>query len=307
MQESNTEMKGIIFDIQKFSVHDGPGIRTTVFLKGCPLRCSWCANPESQDYSFTLMVREVNCKSCGACVKVCPQSAIFFTDAGVRKIDWNKCDSCLVCVESCIYHSLNRCGWHVSVEEVLEEVIQDKPFYENSGGGVTISGGEPLSQPIFLLDLLTECNKNGLHTAIETTGHAPWMVIEKILPHVDLILFDIKHMDPEKHQDTTGVKNNLILENLKKIAKIHDNIWLRVPLISGFNDSEDHIRKVATLGKEIGAKKISLLPYHEGGKNKCEQIGKSYLFSSNVAPDENKIARLKTIIKEIGLEVSIGN
>lgn len=304
--EINNKKKGLIFDIQRFCVHDGPGIRTTVFMKGCPLKCLWCSNPESQDFSINLIVRDINCKGCGACVNVCPQGAIFLNENLSRKIDWKKCDSCLLCVDSCLYHSLNRCGRYITIEEALDEILQDLLFYKNSDGGVTISGGEPLSQSRFVRNLLAECKKEGLNTALETTGHGTWIEMEKVLHFVDLVLFDIKHLDPIKHQKMTGLKNNLILENLKKTAK-RNKIWIRIPLISGFNDSESHIKKIAMLGKEIGTKKISLLPYHEGGKIKCEQLGRVYGFPVGKAPDEKHTYQLKKIIKDIGLKVSIGN
>ncbi|MFX1376017.1 MAG: glycyl-radical enzyme activating protein [Promethearchaeota archaeon] len=304
--EADNEKKGLIFNIQRFSVHDGPGIRTTVFMKGCPLQCLWCSNPESQDFSINLIVRDINCKVCGACVKACPQGAIFIAGKVSRKINWSKCNSCLLCVDSCLYHSLNRCGRYVTVREVLDEILQDTLFYKNSNGGVTVSGGEPLSQSRFVSDLLAECKKKGLHTALETTGHGAWREMEKVLRFVDLVLFDIKHLDPEKHQKMTGVKNSLILENLRKTAK-HNQVWLRVPLISGFNDSESHIKKIAILGKEIGTEKVSLLPYHEGGKTKCEQLGIPYAFPDGKAPDEKHINQLKKIFEDIGLAVSVGN
>ncbi|MFX1236101.1 MAG: glycyl-radical enzyme activating protein [Promethearchaeota archaeon] len=304
--EANNEKKGLIFNIQRFSVHDGPGIRTTVFTKGCPLECPWCSNPESQDFSINLMVRDLNCKGCGACVTACPQGAILMTEQGMRKIDWNRCDSCLFCVDSCRYHSLNRCGWYATVREVVDEVLQDAPFYENSDGGVTVSGGEPLLQSGFVSLLLAECKKKGLHTVLETTGYAPWREMEKVLRFVDLVLFDIKHLDSKKHQKATGVKNDLIIENLRKTAR-QNKVWMRIPLISGFNDSEIHIKQVVMLGKDIGAEKISLLPYHEGGKTKCEHMGKHYGFPEGNAPDDEHILKLKKIIEGIGLTVSVGN
>ncbi|OLS14602.1 MAG: glycyl-radical enzyme activating family protein [Promethearchaeota archaeon CR_4] len=296
---------GIIFNIQKFSVHDGPGIRTTVFMKGCPLQCLWCSNPESQDFSINLMVRDVNCKGCGACVEACPQAAITIAKKTGRKIDRKKCNSCLLCVDSCLYHSLNRCGRSVTVREVLDEVLQDKPFYKNSGGGVTVSGGEPLSQSHFVSDLLAECKREGLHTALETTGYGKWEAMEKVLRFVDLVLFDIKHLDSEIHQRMTGVKNNLILENLRRTAK-QNQVWLRIPLIAGFNDSEEHIKRIAGLAKEIHAQRISFLPYHEGGKSKCEQLGIPYGFPDGKTPDEKHIDNLKRIIEKAGVTVSVG-
>lgn len=304
--EAGDEKKGIIFNIQKFCVHDGPGIRTTVFMKGCPLRCIWCSNPESQDFTANLVVRDINCKGCGACIEACPRGAITVAKETGRIIDRDKCDSCLLCVERCIYHSLNRCGQSVTVRQILDEVLQDKLFYKNSGGGVTISGGEPLSQTAFVSDLLAECKKEGLHTALETTGHGKWKEMQEVLRFVDLVLFDIKHLDPEKHQSMTGVKNNLILDNVRRAAE-QTRVWLRVPLIAGFNDSEEHIKQIAVLGKEINTEKISLLPYHEGGKSKCGQLGVPYGFPNGKAPDEKQIDRLKSIIEKSGLTVSVSS
>jgi len=300
------EDKGLIFNIQKFSVHDGPGIRTTVFMKGCPLQCLWCSNPESQSFLPELLIRDINCKGCGACVDVCPREAISITKKTGRTIDRQKCDQCLLCVQSCLYGSLNRCGQYRTVKDVLDEVLQDKIFYKNSGGGVTISGGEPLSQSKFVRNLLAECKKEGLHTALETAGHGSWKEMEKVLSHVDLILFDIKHMDSNIHQKTTGIKNNILLENLQKAA-LTNNIWLRVPLIAGFNDSAEHIKKIAALGKEINVQKISLLPYHEGGRSKCQQLGIPYGFPDRKTPDEKQINKLKKIIEISGLAASVGN
>ncbi len=300
------EDKGLIFNIQKFSVHDGPGIRTTVFLKGCPLQCLWCSNPESQSFLPELLVRDINCKGCGACAAACPQKVISITKITGRIIDRQKCDQCLICVQSCLYGSLNQCGQYRSVKEVLDEVLQDKIFYKNSGGGVTISGGEPLSQGKFVGELLACCKTEGLHTTLETAGHGSWKEMEKVLSFVDLILFDIKHLDSDLHQKTTGIKNNILLENLHNAAATN-NIWLRVPLIAGFNDSAEHIKKIAALGKEIHAQKISLLPYHEGGKSKCQQLGTPYGFPDGKTPDETQIHKLKKIIEKAGLAVSVSS
>ncbi len=298
--------KGLIFNIQKFSVHDGPGIRTTVFLKGCPLDCAWCSNPESQSFAPELMTRDVNCRACGACMRACPQVAISLSKKNGRIIDRQKCDSCFVCVESCLYNSLLRCGTLMTVREVLDEVLQDRIFYNNSGGGVTLSGGEPLSQPEFSRALLQACKEEGLHTAIETAGYSPWNQMQSVIEFVDLVLFDIKHLDDEAHRKTTGASNDVILENLRKTAK-ESKLWLRVPLMAGFNDSEDHIRQITELGVEIGAEKISLLPYHEGGKAKSEQLGIGYTCPQGRAPSEKHLNKLRQVIEQAGLAVAIGN
>jgi len=208
-------------------------------------------------------------------------------------------------VDVCLYHSLNRCGRYLTVREILDEVIQDKLFYENSGGGVTISGGEPLSQSHFVSNLLAECKKEGLHAALETSGQGSWKEMERVLRFVDLVLFDIKHLDPDKHRKATGVKNRLILENLRRTASQRP-IWLRVPLIAGFNDSEEHFEEIAKIGREIGAQQISLLPYHEGGESKCEQLGRLYAFPDQKAPDEEHMRRLTKIIEKAGLIASVG-
>ncbi len=297
------EKKGLIFNIQRFSVHDGPGIRTTVFLKGCPLSCLWCANPESQLFFPNLMVREINCRGCGACLLACLAGAITLED-GKRRIDRDRCDHCLKCVDACLYQSLNACGKYVGREEVLEEVFKDSVFYKNSSGGVTVSGGEPLYQAEFTAALLAGCKKAGLHTALDTTGHAPWEAMEEVLRFTDLVLFDVKHLDPAAHRRGTGVDNRLILENLMKISG-RAVLWLRVPVIPGFNDSGDLIRDIADLGKRAGAEKISLLPYHEGGRSKCDQIGKAYRLPETNPPGEDLLNRLKGIVEEAGIRAAI--
>jgi len=298
--------RGLIFNIQRFSIHDGPGIRTTVFMKGCPLKCLWCSNPESQDFFPNLIVRNINCKACGSCVKACLEGAITLNDEEGRKIDWRKCNHCLLCVDSCLYHSLNVCGRYMDVQEVVDEVMKDDDFYRNSGGGMTVSGGEALWQSDFVAGLLEACKRRGLHTALDTSGFSSWEKMSRVLKFADLVLFDIKHLDPQKHKETTSVGNDLILENLNKTAKMK-SIWLRMPVIAGFNDSDEYIRQVAALGKRIHAEKISLLPYHEGGKSKSGQLGRIYNYSEAKAPDDEHLQRLKNLIAVEGINVSIGS
>jgi len=302
----NNGEKGLIFNIQRFSVHDGPGIRTTVFLKGCPLSCRWCSNPESQSFFPELTVRDILCKGCGACVEVCPQGAITISQEEGRRIDRGKCDRCFLCLESCQYQALSVCGKYMKASQILDEVLQDRLFYKNSNGGVTLSGGEVLSQSPFAVNVFKACKTEGLHTVLDTSGYGPWKEMKAVLPFVDLILFDLKNLNSDEHKRTTGVGNKIILENLHKVSRVTP-VWLRIPIISGFNDSVEQIKNMALLGKQIGAKKISLLPYHEGGKSKSEQIGRCYPLPEARPPDEEHIHNLKIIIEKEGLKATIGN
>jgi pyruvate formate lyase activating enzyme len=304
--ESIGEAAGLVFDIQRFSVQDGPGIRTTVFLKGCRLDCLWCSNPESKTLHSALLAREVKCRRCGSCAEACPEGAIALSEDQGRRIDWARCSQCLLCVDACKYGSLNACGRTMQVAEVVDEVVADRVFYETSNGGVTFSGGEPLLQSDFLRSLLLACKKERLHTALDTSGLAPWEEIEGLLKFVDLFLYDVKHLDPLEHRRTTGAGNELILENLRRVAKTTAT-WLRVPLIAGFNDSEQQIRGVAALAREVGAERVSLLPYHEGGKSKSGQIGEAYRFCEGRGPTEERIAALKKIAEREGMEISVGS
>ncbi len=295
---------GVVFNIQKFSTHDGPGIRTTVFLKGCPLTCLWCSNPESQYHSPQLMVRDLKCSGCGACLTTCPESAISFSEDKKRQIDWGRCTNCFSCVDACLYGALTAMGQHMTAQEVVEEVEKDRVFYENSGGGATISGGEALGQHAFLEELLLLLKKKEIHRTLDTTGHAPASVITKIIPLVDLVPVDLRHLESDRHNAGTGLGNELILKNLKTIAT-HVKTWIRIPLIAGYNDSIEHITKVAELGASLKIDKVSFLPYHEGGISKITQIGMKDTNYKATAPDDEHLDTLLGIMKKHHIKATV--
>lgn len=300
------EKTGTIFNIQRFSIHDGPGIRTTIFLKGCPLKCAWCANPESQDSMPQLLVRNVKCRNCGKCSSACKQGAITWSREEGRRINWRACNQCLECTKVCPFQSLNVAGYDASIAEIVAEVEKDRVFYKNSGGGATLSGGEPLAQMDFTISLAKSIKAAGIHLAIDTCGLVPTMHYDEILPFVDLILFDIKILDSQQHKRFTGSDNRVILENVRHLAG-NTRMWFRIPIISGFNDSEDQIRQVTVLAKEMRVEKISLLPYHEGGKLKSEQIGQIYSFTEGGKPDDSHLEHLIEVIQQIGVSAAIGH
>jgi pyruvate formate lyase activating enzyme len=295
---------GLIFNIQRFSIHDGPGIRTTVFMKGCPLRCRWCSNPESWHAHREIVTNDLRCTKCGKCQEVCPQTAIAVDKKG-RRIDRSRCDLCLKCAEVCPTGSIAISGAYMTINQVAEEVARDRLFYQNSGGGMTVSGGEPLSQWEFVSGLLGECRNRGIHTALDTSGYAPWEVLEKVLGHADLVLFDIKHMDAEQHRKGTGKSNRLILANARRTAS-KARTWVRVPLIPGYNDSEGHLEEVARFALEIGAEKVSLLPYHIWGKAKYARLGRRYTIEKTPLPSDEFIERCQGIVESHGAKATVG-
>ncbi len=300
--------KGIIFNIQRFSIHDGPGIRTAVFMKGCPLKCQWCSNPESQTRENQLMIRSSKCVGCGNCVGICPEEVISLEedDGGGVETNWEKCQQCLACVEACLYGARTVVGDSVTVDEVMKEVNSDSVFYKNSGGGVTVSGGEPLQQSAFVVELLKECKSQGIHTAVETSGFASKATMASVAEHTDLFLFDIKHLDLKQHILYTGVSNENILENIQVAAKTTET-WIRIPLISGVNDSPEHIRQVVFFARQLDIKKISLLPYHEGGLSKSNQLGENYLIPEAKPPSDHHLSILSDIVSNKGLEATVGH
>lgn len=309
------EKTGIIFDIQRWSLHDGPGIRTNVFLKGCPLNCIWCSNPESQAGYSEVAFFPDKCINALRCLENCPHSAISNSKKG--KIDYEVCKKrCYSvgegyqCTTGCHSQALKLIGEKLTVKEVLYEVLRDKGIYEQSGGGITVTGGEPLYQYEFLIKLLEESKKEGLHTTIETSGYSSFDVIEKILPFLDLMFVDIKLMDSKKHKQYTGVENKLILSNLKKInkyAKTHNlELIIRTPVIPTINDTKEEIFTIIQFIKnELSTVKVyQLLPYHRLGRGKYSDIGMEYELEDLEALSKNDLKPLLDMIKEQNLETS---
>lgn len=294
------QIKGKVFNIQKYSIHDGLGIRTNVFLKGCPLRCQWCSNPESQSLLSSILITESKCIGCGKCAQVCY--------AGVMKnrpINRKLCIRCGLCEKYCPTGAVTLAGHEMTLSEVMSEIKKDSVFYHTSDGGVTLSGGEPLVQWQFSTMLLEECKKNGISTAIETTGYAKWEHMRSVLQYTDMVLLDIKSMDSNKHRYFTGVSNENILENAVRMGEMKIPYIVRIPFISGVNSDEDNIRKTAVFAKKNHAKEIHLLPYHTLGEVKYKKLGMSYKFQGK-APDEKETQKAITIIKSMELPVSIG-
>ena len=295
-------MKGIVFNIQKFSIHDGPGVRTTVFLKGCPLRCKWCSNPESQLSRVQIMYHSDNCKHCRKCVGTCPVKAITEAEDGRIHIDFNKCTGCLTCVQGCPGRALTNEGEYKTIDEVVDVCMQDIDFYEESGGGVTISGGEGMMQPGFVEALILRLKENGIHTAIETTGCAGEEVFHRLVPLFDLLLFDVKHYDSEKHKTGTGADNELILKNLRWAQKMGLNILPRVPVIPTFNSELPDAEGMAKLLLDIGLTRVQLLPFHQMGERKYEFLNRDYELTGVTALHPEDLAEYQKVFLNHGID-----
>jgi pyruvate formate lyase activating enzyme len=304
LKGNQTGKEGIIFNIQRYSIHDGPGIRTTVFLKGCPLKCKWCSNPESINPFPELFLRKDQCDQCEKCIEVCAINAFFLENETIQ-INRAECNLCLKCIDICPSDVINKTGKKASVDDIVSEIMQDELFYINSGGGVTISGGEPLSQLEFTLNLLKEFKKKSLHTTLDTTGYAKLEEFEKILPYTDLFLFDIKHLNSEAHQKATGIPNEIILKNFKNCLEKGNKVWVRVPVIPNFNDSNRYINTLGNFLSEKPIEKVSLLKYHEWGRHKYKYLDRIYPLKSIAFISDEKIQALKNILESYGLEVTI--
>lgn len=268
--------KGIIFKIQKYSIHDGPGIRTAVFLKGCPLDCWWCHNPEGKKLIPEPVFHKEKCIKCGRCDDICP--------TGARE----------------------TIGQEMTLSDVVKEAEKDFPFYEQSGGGVTFTGGEPFMQFDFLYSLLSECRKRGIHTAVETSGYTSWENLYEASRQTDMFLYDLKLIDDMEHRQYTGVSNKLILENLKKLAAVHGNICVRIPFIPGVNDDEENIGKTCEFLKETNIKLIDILPYHNIGEYKYEKLCLDYRLPGLKSPDESRLSKAAEIFKRNNFIASVG-
>lgn len=300
--------QGIIYDIQRYASHDGPGIRTLVFLKGCPLRCIWCSNPESQSLAPEIMHFPEKCINCNRCVKACKYGAMIFSRSG-RDFISGRCSNCGKCADACLTGAIVKSGSAWTVEQVLEEVNKDISFYRKSRGGVTLSGGEPLFQPAFCLSLLKSFKENHLNTALETCGLASWKDLEQGLRLIDYLFFDLKCSDEKKHIELTGASNVRILENAIHAAsmmkKQEKTMVIRIPLIPGYNDDLENISQLCQfISKNLsGVKLVELLPYHRLGEKKYQRLGRQYLLAGLASPGREKLEQCYSIVESYGLKV----
>jgi pyruvate formate lyase activating enzyme len=297
---------GLVFNIQRYSLHDGPGIRTTVFLKGCPLCCEWCHNPEGMSPRKELLVVESRCIVCGECRRACPFSQSR-AGAGVLPTRNEDCTYCGECVEACPTGARQMVGTEMTVAEVMEEILKDRIFYEDSAGGATFSGGEPLMQPAFLRELLEECCARGIHTAVDTCGFGCTDHLLAVARLADLVLYDVKLMDDARHRQHTGVSNKPILENLKVLDQIHQNIWLRVPVIPGVNDDAENLQAIARFASGIhGVRQVTLLPYHQTGVQKYRRLGGGYVLDGVQPPSAEAMGQAADAFRSCGLATRVG-
>ncbi len=304
MSDSNT--LGMVVNIQDYSVHDGYGIRTLIFLKGCSMHCRWCQNPEALNPNYEIKYQSSLCIECFKCAEICPADAIVKDKS--KRIDRGKCNLCMRCVESCPSKALSRVGTKMSVDDVMKSILSYRAFYDASAkGGVTISGGEPTFQPQFTLALLRKCTEFGIHTAMETCGYTKYEVLKSLKDYLDLLLYDIKHIDDELHKKFTGASNKLILENLEKISKELDiECVIRIPLICGFNDNVKDIEKISCYTSSLGIKRLDLLPFNDLPSEKYKSLGIDWEYKHAKRQSSELLEKLKNIVEGYGIEVTIG-
>ncbi|HEX2995804.1 MAG TPA: glycyl-radical enzyme activating protein [Anaerolineales bacterium] len=297
----------MIFDLKKYSINDGPGIRTTVFFSGCPLSCRWCHNPESQSLKPVLLYRRGRCLECGACIEICPETAVT-REAGSPKVftDPSTCTRCQTCITVCYSGAREFSGHEVTVAEVMTQIEREVPFYDESGGGVTFSGGEPLLQPTFLSALLKACHRQEIHTVVDTSGFANWNVFEQIRADVDLFLYDLKHMDSLRHREVTGVPNELILENLRRLSAAGAKCIVRIPFIPNINDDEKNLIESGTfLASLPRLEGVEIMGYHDIAQTKYEALGREYALAGTRIPAETDMHRAAEILRSYKLSVMI--
>jgi len=300
------QITGCVFDIKRYAIHDGPGIRTTVFFKGCPLQCRWCQNPEGWKKHPELGFRRSRCVRCGRCGQICTRQAITFID-DQPSTDADKCNLCGECVDACQAGAREIIGQEITVSEVMAEIEKDVVFYDQSGGGVTFSGGEPLMQPDFLLALLEKCRAQEIHTALDTSCYAKPEIVEMVSEKTDLFLCDVKQMDSNTHKRFTGVGNNLILDNIRRLSQAGKRIVIRIPVIPGFNDDQANIEATGKFAASLpGVGRIDLLPYNRGGKEKSARLAAGIKLMQTETPDDEKMNSIAQYLKNYGFEVKIG-
>lgn len=296
--------KGMVSNIQRFCIHDGPGIRTVVFLKGCPLNCFWCENPELQKKENEIFYSQEKCILCKHCMEVCPTKALTIKD---NKVNLNRelCNVCGICTSVCYAGALVKVSEYKSVLETFKEVVKDLGVFRQSEGGLTVSGGEPLYQVEFTLELLKLAKERNVHTTLETSGYALWSSVEKIIPYTDLFLYDLKHLDKKKHFEGTRVTNDIILNNLQKLINKDSKIIIRIPVIPNFNYEKSTLLEMAKYIKKIGITNLDLLSYHQLGRKKYVKLGRNYI-GSNLQIDENKLKQWRhEIMKKVDIKVFI--
>ncbi len=293
---------GMIFDIKRYAINDGPGIRTAVFMKGCPLECWWCHNPEGQSKKPQLMVRANRCKAVKACIQVCPRGAVSWSEGPIT--DWQACDQCGKCAEACLAGTREIVGRRISIDRLMDEIGRDIPFYDQSQGGATFTGGEPMLQMGFLIETLLACKAQNIHTAVDTSGSTPWVNLEAILPMVDLFLYDVKHMDPVKHKKYTSVSNKKILDNLRRLSGEKANIIVRIPLIPGVNDDDQNLNQcgeyLVSLPHLAG---VEIMPYHAIGEAKYGSLGMQYKLANITPPSHEQVRKIENHLSSFGLQV----